>query len=198
MKKLVFASANPNKVKEIAFKLASEFAIIGLKDIPCLDEIPETTGTLEGNARQKSSYVFEKFGLNCFADDTGLEIEALEGKPGVNSADYANANRNADANMKMVLAELLGVPNRNAQFRTVISLVINGVYYEFQGVVKGTIIDSPRGDLGFGYDPIFRPDGSDKVFAEMEMAEKNAWSHRARAIDKLKNFLELHSLEQQK
>lgn len=192
MKKLVFASANPNKVIEIKDKLQCDFEIVGLHDIPCFEEIPETTGTLEGNARQKAEYVYERFGLHCFADDTGLEIEALQGRPGVNSADYAESGRNAEANMQKVLAEMHGIAHRNAQFRTVISVVLDGVYYEFQGIAKGVITAAPKGESGFGYDPIFQPSGCNKVFAEMDLAEKNQWSHRAKAVDQLREFLRAH------
>lgn len=187
--KLVFATANQNKAKEIQSLIPAAIDILSLNDINCSEEIPETQDTIEGNAAQKAFYVFEKYKHNCFADDTGLEIEGLDGKPGVLSARYASEAKNANDNMDKVLSEMKGMANRKARFKTVISLVINGKELQFEGVVNGTILQEKRGGSGFGYDPIFLPDGSDKSFAEMELSEKNTISHRARAIDKLVMYL---------
>ena len=186
---IVFASANANKVLEIEAKLGGSWKLRGLKDIGCLEELPETTGTIYGNAIQKATYVWEKYGVDCFADDTGLEIPALNNEPGVDSADYAQAGRNAQANMQLVLDRMAGNDHRNAHFRTVICLYFKGQKYIFEGIAEGKIIDAPRGDAGFGYDPIFVPDGSQLTFAEMNMEEKNVFSHRAKAIELLKDFL---------
>ena len=186
---IVFASANANKVLEIEAKLGGTWKLQGLVDIGCLEELPETTGTIHGNAAQKATYVREKYGVDCFADDTGLEIQALNSEPGVDSADYAQAGRNAQANMQLVLDRLAGNDNRNAQFRTVICLFFRGQKYLFKGIAEGKIIEAPRGEAGFGYDPIFVPKGSDLTFAEMNMAQKNTFSHRAKAIEQLKAFL---------
>jgi XTP/dITP diphosphohydrolase len=186
---LVFASANPNKVKEVESKLGGAFPLLGLLDIGCHDELPETTGTIPGNAQQKASYVFNTYNVNCFADDTGLEIDALHGEPGVNSADYALANRNAEANMLLVLKKMQGIEQRTARFRTSICLFWNGEKHLFEGVVEGQILLAPAGSGGFGYDPIFQPLGFDRTFAQMDMSEKNAISHRAKAIAQLRDFI---------
>lgn len=188
-KQLVFASANPNKVKEVESKLGGAFPLLGLLDIGCHDELPETTGTIPGNAQQKASYVFNTYNVNCFADDTGLEIDALHGEPGVNSADYALANRNAEANMLLVLKKMQGIEQRTARFRTSICLFWNGEKHLFEGVVEGQILLAPAGSGGFGYDPIFQPLGFDRTFAQMDMSEKNAISHRAKAIAQLRDFI---------
>lgn len=187
--KLVFATANQNKAREIQSLILDSIEILSLTDINCLEEIPETQATIEGNASQKAFYVFEKFNYNCFADDTGLEIEALNGLPGVLSARYASESKNANDNMDKILSEMKGISNRKARFKTVISLVINGKELQFEGVVNGTILNEKRGSSGFGYDPIFLPDGSTKSFAEMELSEKNKISHRARAVNKLVEYL---------
>lgn len=187
--KLVFATANQNKAKEIQSLIPDTIEILSLNDIHCLEDIPETQATIEGNASQKAFYVYEKYHHNCFADDTGLEIEALNGEPGVLSARYAGDEKSADMNMNKVLTKMLGLTNRNARFRTIISLVINGKELQFEGVVDGTILLEKRGLNGFGYDPIFLPDVSSKSFAEMELSEKNTISHRARAINKLVAYL---------
>jgi XTP/dITP diphosphohydrolase len=179
LKELIFASANENKIAEIASKLGGAFILKGLKDIGCFDELPETTGTIPGNAQQKAQYVWDHYKVNCFADDTGLEIDALNQEPGVDSADYAKADRNAEANMQLVLAKLAVEKNRNARFRTVICLLIDGQSHVFEKTGNG----------GFGYDPIFKPNGCEKSFGEMTLEEKNEWSHRARAFHKLKDFL---------
>jgi len=187
--KLVFATANQNKAKEIQSLIPERIEILSLNDIHCSEDIPETQATIEGNASQKAFYVFEKYHHNCFADDTGLEIESLDGRPGVLSARYAGPAKNANENMDKILAEMVGVQNRNARFKTVISLVINGKEVQLEGVVNGTILTEKRGGQGFGYDPIFLPDGCDKSFAEMELSEKNKISHRALAVNKLVEYL---------
>ncbi len=189
MKTLVFATNNQHKLIEISSLISDCFELKSLNDINCFDEIPEEKDTLEGNALDKARYIFEKYGLNCFADDTGLEIEALQGKPGVYSARYAGESRDSNANMNKVIDELVGIENRNARFRTVIALIIDGNEYLLDGIVNGTIIEHKRGDSGFGYDPIFVPNGYDLTFAEMDLTEKNKISHRALATHKLINFL---------
>ncbi|UKN01244.1 non-canonical purine NTP diphosphatase [Paracrocinitomix mangrovi] len=187
--KLIFATQNQHKADEIQKALPDSIQIMTLKDINCHDDIPETENTLEGNASLKSKYVVEHFNVNCFADDTGLEIEALNGEPGVLSARYAGASKDANDNMNLVLEKLKGSQNRRAQFRTVISLMLEGKEYQFEGIVKGTIREVKSGAEGFGYDPIFQPDGFDITFAEMSMEEKNKISHRGRAVQKLIDFL---------
>jgi XTP/dITP diphosphohydrolase len=187
--KLVFATNNLNKLKELQNLLGEEIELLSLADINCDDEIPEDHETLEENASQKAQYIFDKFGVNCFADDTGLEIEALNNEPGVYSARYAGEERDAKANMKKVLENLNGIENRKSRFRTVISLIIDGKEYQFEGVVKGNILKKERGIDGFGYDPIFEPSGYDISFAEMDMTEKNKISHRGLAVRKLVGYL---------
>lgn len=186
---LVFATANQNKAKEIQTLIPSFIKIKSLNDINCLEDIPETQATIEGNASQKAFYVFEKYNVNCFADDTGLEVEALNGRPGVLSARYAGEAKDANANMDKILLELDGVENRKARFKTIISLVINGEQRLFEGIVDGVILKDKLGSQGFGYDPIFVPNGYDKTFAELSIAEKNKISHRARAVNKLVEYL---------
>lgn len=186
---LLFATSNLNKVREISALLPKDFRILSLQDIDLTQEIPETSPTLEGNAQQKADFITTGFGLDCFADDTGLEIEALKGAPGVRSAHYAGEGRSDTANMNRVLEELEGATSRSAQFRTVIALNLNGQRYLFEGSIKGEIVHERRGDQGFGYDPIFLPEGSDRTFAEMAMDEKNTFSHRARAFSKMIQFL---------
>ena len=186
---LVFATNNQHKLQELQAILGNEIKLLSLKDINCLEEIPEEQPTLEGNARQKSFYVFDKFGYNCFADDTGLEIDALGGEPGVYSARYAGADKDAEANMKKVLENLTKINNRKARFRTVISLIIDGEERQFEGAVEGEILTERKGGAGFGYDPIFQPEGLKFSFAEMELADKNKISHRGRAVQKLVNYL---------
>lgn len=187
--KLVFATNNEHKLTEIQSMLGSRFQLLSLSEIGCMEEIPETSDTLEGNASQKARFIFEKYGLNCFADDTGLEVEALGMAPGVYSARYAGPQRDSSDNMKKLLFELDKINNHNARFRTVISLIINGDETLFEGIVEGQILKGPRGKLGFGYDPIFQPNGFSVSFAEMELAEKNKVSHRGRAFTKLINYL---------
>ncbi|WP_396152524.1 non-canonical purine NTP diphosphatase [Flavobacterium sp.] len=185
----VFASNNPNKIKEIQLLLPKEITILSLKDIDCLEEIPETATTIEGNAILKANYVTKKYGYSCFADDTGLEVEALNGEPGVYSARYAGEQKNADDNMNKLLTNLADKENRKAQFKTVICLNLNGNQHVFEGIIKGEIINGKRGSEGFGYDPIFIPYGYDKTFAEMPIAEKSKISHRGLAVEKLVAFL---------
>jgi XTP/dITP diphosphohydrolase len=186
---LVFATNNPHKLAEISHLLDGKIRLLDLKDIGCAEELPEDQDTLEGNASQKAWHLYEKYGYNCFADDTGLEIEALNGEPGVFSARYAGPARSAEDNMDKVLSLMDKINNRKARFRTVISLVLEGVETRFEGVVEGQILESKRGEGGFGYDPIFKPDESLLSFAEMPLPEKNKISHRARAIFKLVEFL---------
>ncbi|MPQ48990.1 non-canonical purine NTP diphosphatase [Marinifilum sp. N1E240] len=187
--KLVFATNNPNKLKELQNLLGDDIELLSLADINCNDDIPEDHETLEENATQKAEYIYNKFKLNCFADDTGLEIEALNNEPGVYSARYAGVDKDAKANMKKVLKNLEGESNRLARFRTVISLFLNDEEYQFEGIVHGNILESEKGRDGFGYDPIFEPKGYSISFAEMEMSEKNRISHRGLAVQKLVKFL---------
>jgi XTP/dITP diphosphohydrolase len=189
MMKLVFATNNEHKLNEIQSMLGTRFRLLSLADIGCFDDIPETKNTLEGNASQKARYIYEKYGYNCFADDTGLEVDALGMAPGVYSARYAGPQRDAVDNMNKLLFELDKINNRSARFRTVISFIMNGSETLFEGKVEGQILNGPRGKQGFGYDPIFQPDGFDVSFAEMELNEKNKISHRGRAFTKLINFL---------
>ena len=187
--KMVVATNNAHKLKEIAAILGQEIELLSLKDIQCFADIPETADTLEGNARQKAMYIYENYGMDCFADDTGLEVEALGGAPGVFSARYAGEGHDSEANMQKLLKELAGKENRKAQFRTVICLIRNGKEHLFEGIVKGEIIQEKRGGAGFGYDPIFVPEGYDLTFAELGDDVKNTISHRARAVEKLCQFL---------
>lgn len=188
--KLVFATNNKHKLDEVR-KITSHHSveIVSLAEINCFDDIPETADTLEGNALQKAHYIQEKFGLNCFADDTGLEVEALNNAPGVYSARYAGPGHDSEANMKKLLHEMEGKENRKARFRTVIALVWNGKTYTFDGIVNGTITTTKRGENGFGYDPIFIPEGYEQTFAELGNDIKNQISHRAKAVEKLDEFL---------
>ncbi|MBN2637221.1 MAG: non-canonical purine NTP diphosphatase [Prolixibacteraceae bacterium] len=187
---LVFATNNNHKLRELQLILGKEIQLLNLNDIGCKEEIPEEQPTLEGNARQKSRYIYEKYRRNCFADDTGLEIEALSGEPGVYSARYAGEDKNANSNMNKVLLKMQNITNRKARFRTVISLIINGNETQFEGIVNGEIITEKKGDKGFGYDPIFKPDGYNVTFAEMDINEKNKISHRGRAVEKLVQHLQ--------
>ena len=189
MKDLVFATNNQHKLKEIKAVVGDQFNVLSLADIGCLEDIPETADTLEGNAAMKAHYVMERYGKNCFADDTGLEIDALNGRPGVYSARYAGPGHDHQKNMDKVLAEMAGIKNRKARFRTVISLILDGREYQFEGIVEGSIRTTKSGSKGFGYDPIFQPDGLDITFAEMDLSDKNTVSHRARATARLISFL---------
>lgn len=188
-KKFVFATNNAHKLEEVMSILGNKIELLSLKDIECHDEIPETANTLEGNALLKARYIYERYHTDCFADDTGLEVEALHGAPGVYSARYAGNNHNSENNMRKLLEELKGVNNRNARFRTVFALIIDGKEHLFEGIVNGEIVSVRKGTSGFGYDPIFVPKGYTQTFAEMGNAEKNKISHRAIATQKLCKFL---------
>jgi XTP/dITP diphosphohydrolase len=187
--KLVFASNNSHKVREISQILDDSITLLSLSDINILEDIPEDEPLIEGNALFKARYVYKASGINVFADDTGLEIEALNGLPGVHSARFAGESKDSAANISKVLSLLKGISNRKARFRTVIALILEGKEYLFEGIVAGTIIDEKRGTEGFGYDPVFIPEGKDLTFAQMELSEKNKISHRAIAFGKLKEFL---------
>lgn len=187
--KLVFATNNLHKLQEVKPLLANKFNLLSLTDIGFTEEIPEDFDTLELNASQKAWHIYNRFGIDCFADDTGLEVDALNGAPGVYSARYAGEHKNPQDNIVKLLAELNGVGNRKARFRTVISLVIGGNETLFEGVVEGVILTEKHGEAGFGYDPIFMPDGYNVSFAQMELDAKNAISHRGRAVSKLVSFL---------
>lgn len=186
---LVFATNNQHKLKEVQALLGDHFKLLSLTDINFYDEIPEDYDTLEDNARQKARHIFSHSGYNCFADDTGLEVEALNGEPGVYSARYAGESKNPKDNIIKLLGNLAGIKNRNAQFRTVIALIVDGKEFLFEGDVKGVIIDNERGCDGFGYDPIFLPNGYQQTFAEMPLELKNKISHRGLAVSKLVDFL---------
>lgn len=188
--KLVFATNNQHKLKEVRTILSNNIELLSLKDINCNVDIPETANTLEENALLKAQYIYDHYKINCFADDTGLEIEALDNEPGVYSARYAGENKDSEANMLKVLDKLKNKTNRKARFRTIISLIINGKHYSFEGIVNGRITEYKQGNSGFGYDPIFIPDGYKQTFAELGDNIKNKISHRALAINKLCNFLE--------
>ena len=187
--KIVFATNNPNKLKEIQSLIPKEIEIISLNEIGCNEDIPETGDTLEANAFQKAHYIKDNFNYDCFADDTGLEIDELNGDPGVYSARYAGPERNANANMNKVLNELKGKKNRNAKFRTAIALILKGEEHLFEGKVEGYISKDKQGNEGFGYDPIFIPENDIRSFAQMSMQEKGAISHRGRAVKKLVTYL---------
>ena len=187
--KLVFASNNKHKLEEMAHIAGSAFQIVSLKDIGCTDEIPETQPTIEGNALQKARYIFDKYGMNCFADDTGLEIDALNGEPGVYSARFAGVGCSFDNNMNKTLALMQGQKNRTAEFRTVIALIIDGNEYLFHGSVSGEILEEKRGEKGFGYDAIFQPDGFVESYAQMSAEIKNGLSHRSMAARNMMEFL---------
>ena len=189
MPSIVFATGNSHKVKEANAALNGAFEIIGLRDIGCEEELPETHPTLEGNALEKARYVHQHYQVDCFSEDTGLEAEALNGAPGVYSARYAGPANDAEANMNLLLNNLKGAENRNARFRTVIALLLNGQEYTFEGIVNGQIIPVKKGSGGFGYGPIFMPEGFNRTFAQMSTEEKNAISHRGQAIAKLRAFL---------
>ncbi|MCK8491671.1 RdgB/HAM1 family non-canonical purine NTP pyrophosphatase [Spirosoma sp. RP8] len=185
---LCFATNNQHKLDEVSSKLGDTFQLKTLKDIGCLDELPETTGTIPGNSRQKADYVWTHFGVSCFADDSGLEVESLNGEPGVDSAFYSGS-RNAENNIEKLLTNLAGQSNRKARFITVFTLVLHGVEHQFEGTIEGQIVEEPRGTGGFGYDPVFQPDGYDRTFAQMSLEEKNAISHRSRALAKMIDYL---------
>lgn len=187
--KLVFATNNAHKLEEIREMAGGQYEIVSLKEIGCQEEIPEEQDTVEGNALQKARFVKERYGADCFADDTGLEIAALGGEPGVRSARYAGEGHDSEANMRKVLAKMEGVDDRRARFRTVIALILDGEEHLFEGEVRGEILREKHGAEGFGYDPIFRPEGFAESFAEMSLDAKNAISHRGRATRALIRFL---------
>jgi XTP/dITP diphosphohydrolase len=189
MPKLVFATGNPNKISEVNDLLAGHFEVLGLADIGCPPDLPETSPTIPENALQKARYVHENFQVDCFSEDTGLEVAALGGEPGVLSARYAGEDKNPAANMDLVLRKMAGEPNRKARFYTVIALILNGEEHLFEGIAEGEIRREPSGTGGFGYDPIFQPTGFGVTFAELSKAEKNAISHRGKAVRKLVDFL---------
>lgn len=185
----MFATNNKNKINELNQLIGDKINLVGLSDIGCHEELPETQGTIEGNALQKARYVFDNYKQNCFADDTGLEVNALNGRPGVYSARYAGEGKSAEDNMNKLLVELEGANDRSARFKTVIALVMDGKEWLFEGIVNGKIIEQKRGNKGFGYDPVFVPDGYEQTFAEMDMELKNRISHRGIAVRKLVEFL---------
>ncbi|MCL4117818.1 UNVERIFIED_CONTAM: hypothetical protein GTU68_054807 [Idotea baltica] len=187
--KLIFATNNANKLSEVKQLLGNEFEIISLADIGYTKDIPEPFDTLEENSLTKAKTIYDKFKVNCFAEDTGLEVEALNGEPGVLSARYAGIEKDANANMNKILTNLSNKANRNAQFRTVATLILNGVEFQFEGIVKGEITKTKRGEDGFGYDPIFKAKDYDNTFAEMDKSTKNNISHRGKAISALVVFL---------
>lgn len=190
MKTICFATNNQHKLDEVKKQLAgSEFHVVSLNEIGCFDELPETQDTLEGNSWQKADFVFKKFGTSCFADDTGLEVAALNGAPGVHSAYYGGEQRSSDANIQRLLDNLHNEQNRAAQFRTIITFIEPAGIHTFEGIVQGKILTEKKGSHGFGYDPVFQPEGYDRSFAEMSIDEKNNLSHRARAVAKFISFL---------
>lgn len=191
--KLIFATNNNHKLNEINQLLGGRITLVSLKDIGFNEDIPEDSDTLEENAMFKARCIFNKTGLNVFADDTGLETELLDGKPGVHSARFAGDGRDFSANIEKLLKLLEGKKNRNARFRTIIALILDGKEYIFEGIAEGVITEERRGTQGFGYDPVFLPAGMNKTFAEIPLAEKNLISHRARAFEKLRNFLSEYS-----
>ena len=187
---ICFATNNAHKIAEVQQLLDDRFVLKGLRDFGITEELPETQDTLEGNSQQKAEYVFSRYKVPVFADDTGLEVQALDNRPGVYSARYAGPGRDSVANMEKVLEELQGQPNRQAQFRTVVTLFLpDGAMHQFEGIAKGQLLEAPVGEEGFGYDPIFVPEGYDRTFAQMSGAEKNTISHRGRAVQKLVDFL---------
>ena len=186
---IVFATNNKNKIKEVQSLVPEHIKLLSLEDIGCHEEIPETTGTIEGNAQQKANYVKDNYGYDCFADDTGLEVEALNGEPGVDTAYYAGPQRNAGDNMNKLLSNLKSATSRSAQFKTVIALHLNGELKTFTGICRGEITKEKQGDKGFGYDPIFKAKGYTKTFAEISLEEKNKIGHRGKAVSQLIEFL---------
>lgn len=191
--KLVFATNNKNKVKEIKALLPDHIELLRLKDIGCSEEILETEMTLEGNARLKANYISNKYEHACFADDTGLEVDALKGEPGVFSARYAGKDASSEDNIKKLLSKLESISNRKAQFKTIIALNLKGKQYLFEGICKGEILGTKHGQKGFGYDPIFKPDSFEKSFAQMSLEEKGKISHRGLAMSKLIDFLKRYN-----
>ncbi|GAB3642915.1 non-canonical purine NTP diphosphatase [Spirosoma arcticum] len=191
---LCFATNNAHKLEEVSAILGDAFTLKTLRDIGCTDELPETSGTIPGNSRQKAEYVWTHFGVSCFADDSGLEVDVLNGEPGVDSA-YYSGSRDAQQNIQKLLTNLIGHTNRRAQFVTVFTLLLHGLEHQFEGIIEGQILTEPRGTGGFGYDPLFVPDGHDRTFAEMNSAEKNGISHRSRALTKMVAYLKEQVVE---
>ncbi|SHO62225.1 non-canonical purine NTP diphosphatase [Algoriphagus zhangzhouensis] len=187
--KICFATNNKKKIEEVKAALGSEFQIVSLEDIGCHEELPETGDTLEFNAFQKARHVKDHYGVDCFADDTGLEVEALDGAPGVYSGRYAGEPRSDERNIDKLLDSMTGKENRQARFRTVIALLLDGKEYQFDGIAKGEILDHRVGEKGFGYDPVFRPEGYELTFAEISLEDKNKISHRGKAVKALVEFL---------
>lgn len=185
---IVFATNNPNKIKEVQALVPSHIKLVSLKDIGCVEDLPETQDTIKGNAIQKANYIKEHYGLDCFADDTGLEVIALNGAPGVYSARYAGPERSADANMDLLLSELASKNNRSARFKTVIAMHFQGELITFEGICEGEITTSKSGSSGFGYDPIFKPKNYNQTFAEISLGEKNRIGHRGKAVSKLVEY----------
>lgn len=192
MRKIVFATNNAHKMEEVAAMLGNEYRLVTLRECGITEEIPENEPTIEGNALQKARYVHERTGADCFADDTGLEVDALGGAPGVHSARYATDGHDFEANMRLLLRNMEGKSDRRARFRTVIALILDGEEYVFEGVVEGRITEQPAGDHGFGYDPVFVPEGETETFAEMTPERKNAISHRGRAVRRFADFMRLY------
>ena len=192
MRKIVFATNNAHKMEEVAAMLGGEYWLVTLRECGITEEIPENEPTIEGNALQKARYVHERTGADCFADDTGLEVDALGGAPGVHSARYATDGHDFEANMRLLLRNMEGKSDRRARFRTVIALILDGEEYVFEGVVEGRITEQPAGDHGFGYDPVFVPEGETETFAEMAPERKNAISHRGRAVRRFADFMRLY------
>ncbi len=186
---LCFATNNAHKLEEAMAIIGRKIHIVSLKEIGCHEELAETTGTIAGNSRQKAEYIFKNYRVSCFADDSGLEVESLNGAPGVDSAIYAGPQRSHEDNIQLLLKNMVGITNRSARFVTVITLFLDGKFFQFDGEVKGRILLEKKGAGGFGYDPIFLPDGFSKTLAEMSMEEKNKISHRATAIEKLVKFI---------
>lgn len=191
MKKIVFATNNNHKLDELRKLTEGKIEILSLNDIDCHDDIPETADTLEGNALIKARWVKDRYGYDCFADDTGLEVDALEGAPGVYSARYAGDEHDSKANMRLLLENMKGKNDRKARFRTVIALIEGDDVHTFEGKVEGVITETPKGDSGFGYDPVFRPENMEITFAEMDAIAKNSISHRGRAVAKLIDYFSL-------
>ena len=187
--KIVFATNNAHKLREVQQTVGDKFEIVSLRECGVVEDIPENEPTLEGNALAKARYIYSRTGLSCFADDTGLEVDALGGEPGVRSARYATDGHDDEANKHLLLERMEGKENRGAQFRTAMALILDGEEYLFEGVVRGEILTQECGDGGFGYDPLFAPEGHSESFAEMSAEEKNAISHRGRAVRKLAEFL---------
>ena len=188
--KIVFATNNAHKLDEVRQVVGEKFEIVSLRECGIVEDIPENEPTLEGNALAKARYIYERTGFNCFADDTGLEVDALGGEPGIRSARYATDGHDDEANKRLLLERLQGVENRAAQFRTAVALILGGKEYLFEGIVRGEIALEQHGEGGFGYDPLFFPEGGDLTFAQMSSEEKNAISHRGRAVRKLAEFLQ--------